>query len=445
MYDQEPDAAPVLVEAIPPEGYPPHKLFPRAPVPKGEKPGPELRDIYEIQIDRWDHSGRKERHPDRFPAAELSSWADIVGRWGGGTYQLAAVGRDCRFSAWTEHPDTGEAFYSPEPCRPFWKRAGTHHAPPPPAPPAPPSPAAPSAEPKESMAERMMLATVAGMQTMVTSLVGALAGRAQVPPTAAGADPIQVATSVVGLASKLGRGGTSAVDELGKLMELQRKFGGGADADDPLLKVLMPAMMGGAGTQQQAPAPNGTGQAATAPGGPQGTLAQVYDPHLKIVVWAAPEAAAKIHAAAQARGQAPTTKQELHRPAGWNVDELAAMLDDPARRAELAAAIKARGPAQAAAPAAAEVSAAEHITGEAAPTNASEERSAGIVQPQTPTPPEVPSAPTEGAEEIEIPGLPFKLTANQMRAMVRDPETMAKLEGEVAPELLQAMRARFGT
>src|SRR6185503_11425201 len=89
-----------------------HPLFPRAPGTKG----PETRDIRWIQIDRWDHMGRKERHPQRFSADELTSWEQIVDTWGGGTYQLAALDGTHQYVAWTPPNDK---FFSPEACKPF--------------------------------------------------------------------------------------------------------------------------------------------------------------------------------------------------------------------------------------------------------------------------------------------------------------------------------------
>src|SRR6185503_2932090 len=89
-----------------------HPLFPRAPGSKG----PETRDVRWIQNDRLDHMGRKERHPQRFSADELTSWEQIVDTWGGGTYQLAALDGTNQYVGWTAPNDK---FFSPEACKPF--------------------------------------------------------------------------------------------------------------------------------------------------------------------------------------------------------------------------------------------------------------------------------------------------------------------------------------
>src|SRR5689334_14326451 len=82
-----------------PHYYPTHPLF---PLPDGVQ---ETKEIYEITFDRWDHSGRKERCPDRFKASELTSLAQVIDMFGGGTYQFIAFNSHGNFSRWTAEKD----------------------------------------------------------------------------------------------------------------------------------------------------------------------------------------------------------------------------------------------------------------------------------------------------------------------------------------------------
>jgi hypothetical protein len=92
------------------EGAPPplpakrrrYAIHPLFPLPEGVE---ETQEIYAITFDRWDHQGRKERCPDRFLASELTSLAQVVDRFGGGTYQFIAFDRRGAFSRWTAEKD----------------------------------------------------------------------------------------------------------------------------------------------------------------------------------------------------------------------------------------------------------------------------------------------------------------------------------------------------
>ncbi|NUQ11370.1 MAG: hypothetical protein HUU26_03440, partial [Gemmatimonadaceae bacterium] len=83
---------------LPPEParqFPTHPLF---PLPEGVR---ETKEIHEITFDRWSDKGVKERCPDRFGAAELTSLAQVVDMFGGGTYQFIAFDSRGNFSRWT--------------------------------------------------------------------------------------------------------------------------------------------------------------------------------------------------------------------------------------------------------------------------------------------------------------------------------------------------------
>ena len=75
--------------------YPIHPLF---PLPEGVR---ETKEIHEISFDRWNDRGVKERCPDRFPASDLTSLAQVVEQFGGGTYQFIAFDSRGNFSRWT--------------------------------------------------------------------------------------------------------------------------------------------------------------------------------------------------------------------------------------------------------------------------------------------------------------------------------------------------------
>lgn len=114
LREGEPPALPM--EAT--RSYPTHPLF---PLPEGVH---ETKEIYEITFDRWNDKGIKERCPDRFKAAELTSLAQIVDMFGGGTYQFIAFDSRGNFSRWTQEKEKVRIDVPSKPFRQIERAAG---------------------------------------------------------------------------------------------------------------------------------------------------------------------------------------------------------------------------------------------------------------------------------------------------------------------------------
>lgn len=158
--------------------YPTHPLF---PLPSGER---ETKEIHEITFDRVNDRGVKERCPDRFRADELTSLAQVVDRFGGGTYQFIAFNSRGNFSRWTPEKDKVRIELPSKPFRTI-EPPTVRAAVPPPA--AEPAPAGPREADLVAFMLRQMVATQERTDRLIAKLLECLAARAATPRSASGA------------------------------------------------------------------------------------------------------------------------------------------------------------------------------------------------------------------------------------------------------------------
>ncbi|MEP7119460.1 MAG: hypothetical protein ABJE95_00900 [Byssovorax sp.] len=80
--------------SAPQDGYEPHPLFPC------EHDGPERRDIRFVSFRRRRSDGKIDNCAEDIPAAEIRSWKQVVGPWGGGEYKALGKDKNHRIVAW---------------------------------------------------------------------------------------------------------------------------------------------------------------------------------------------------------------------------------------------------------------------------------------------------------------------------------------------------------
>ncbi len=160
--------------------YPTHPLF---PLPSGER---ETKEIHEITFDRVNDRGIKERCPDRFKADELTSLAQVVDRFGGGTYQFIAFNSRGNFSRWTPEKDKVRIELPSKPFRAVEAPTVRAAAP---TPAAEPAPAGPTEADLVALMLRQMVAAQERTDRLVAKLLECLAARAAATRPASGATP----------------------------------------------------------------------------------------------------------------------------------------------------------------------------------------------------------------------------------------------------------------
>ena len=227
-----------------------HPLF---PLPEGVE---ETKDIYEITFDRWDHQGRKERCPERFLASELTSLAQVVDIFGGGTYQFIAYDRHGAFSRWTAEKDKVRIGVPCKPLRTVEPQST-------PAPVAPPEPA--PNQGSELIA--LLIAAQERTDRMLMMLVDRLASMqapqvAPVAPVVAPApiDPMAMLTGLATILEKF-RPAQSGdmMGQLSALVGLVKQLGGerapSATPEEASLQKLINTMTEATASSPAAPAP----------------------------------------------------------------------------------------------------------------------------------------------------------------------------------------------
>lgn len=283
--------------------YPTHPLF---PLPEGVR---ETKEIYEITFDRWNDKGVKERCPDRFRASELTSLAQIVDQFGGGTYQFIAFDSRGNFSRWTPEK---EKMRIDLPSKPFRQvERGEPSAEPQPH-------AARAASPPSDVLAMLMQQSIAAQERaaqqslaaqeradrLLTALIERIASPQAAPPTA---DPIAMMTGLATVLERL-RPAQSAdmIGQLSGLVSVIQKLKGtqpsSAPAEDdiglqPFLSMVTNAMM------QQNARPQAAAAAAAPASAPPQLAQRAQPPDLIWVmipnvgpVMMRPDQAARVHA-----------------------------------------------------------------------------------------------------------------------------------------------------
>jgi hypothetical protein len=94
-------------------------------------------DIQYISFRRRRSDGQVDHCPEDIPADKITSWADVVGPWGGGEYKAIGKDKHHRIVAWSP-PEQGEWLLFDQPSKPFTLRDGRRYGrePPLPIPPA---------------------------------------------------------------------------------------------------------------------------------------------------------------------------------------------------------------------------------------------------------------------------------------------------------------------
>jgi hypothetical protein len=88
----------------------------------------ETKEIHEITFDRWNDRGVKERCPERFEASDLTSLAQVVDQFGGGTYQFIAFDSRGNFSRWTPEREKVRINLRSKPFRPVERVEAPHES-----------------------------------------------------------------------------------------------------------------------------------------------------------------------------------------------------------------------------------------------------------------------------------------------------------------------------
>lgn len=252
---REGEPAPLPAE---PRYYPIHPLF---PLSEGVR---ETKEIYEVSFDRWDHQGKKERCPDRFPASELTSLAQVIDMFGGGTYQFFAFDSRGAFSRWGSDKDKVRVAL---PCKPFRQVEPEN----------PPEPAAPERAAQNDLVP-LLIAAQERADRMLTALLERIASAPVAPPAPAAPPPVDPLSMLTGLATvmeKLRPPSGDMVSQLSSLVSVAKQIGGrgtpaAPDADaafQPILTMMTNALGQGANTAPAAPAPPAASPPAQLPPG----------------------------------------------------------------------------------------------------------------------------------------------------------------------------------
>lgn len=131
-------------DKTPRQGYEPHPLFPR------EDGSPESRDIQFISFCRRRSDGVIDYSPEDISAGEITSWAPVVGPWGGGEYKAVGKDKTHRVVAWSPEKPAEWLMFDTEP-KPFTLREQRDR-------PSPPGAAAPPASfPPPAFVEAFMI------------------------------------------------------------------------------------------------------------------------------------------------------------------------------------------------------------------------------------------------------------------------------------------------
>jgi len=221
---REGEPPPLPVET--PRHYPTHPLF---PLPEGVR---ETKEIHEITFDRWSDKGVKERCPDRFSASELTSLAQVVDMFGGGTYQFIAFDSRGNFSRWTPEK---EKVRIDLPSKPFRQSERVEA-------PAPEThaPARPGQAPADYLAVLVQQSMAA--QERADRLMTALIDRLATPPPQPLAppppppppDPIAMLTGLAGVLEKLRPAQAGdMVGQLSGLVSIVKQLKGSQPSEGP--------------------------------------------------------------------------------------------------------------------------------------------------------------------------------------------------------------------
>ncbi|MCC6556026.1 MAG: hypothetical protein IT372_23945, partial [Polyangiaceae bacterium] len=231
---------------LPPEParqFPTHPLF---PLPEGVR---ETKEIHEITFDRWNDKGVKERCPDRFGAADLTSLAQVVDMFGGGTYQFIAFDSRGNFSRWTPEKEKVRIELPSKPFRHVERSDAPAHEP---SPQQPPRHAAPPAD----MVGVLMQQSIAAQERadrLMAALIDRLATPAPSPPPPPQTDPIAMLSGLATVLEKIRP--AQAGDIVGQLSglvtivkQLKGSQGGEASSSDevalqPFLSMVTNAML----------------------------------------------------------------------------------------------------------------------------------------------------------------------------------------------------------